>query len=64
MSNASALAIRRIVRGGGLFFGGTTKPRVQTEGPEKRSTRGVAGARYAQRCPVELGVAMEAVIAA
>ena len=37
---------RWTVRGGALFFGGTTKPPVQTEGLEERSTLWVAGARF------------------
>ena len=55
---------RWTVRGGALFFAGTTKPPASTEGFEERSTLWVAGARYAQRCPVEFGVPMEVVIAA
>jgi hypothetical protein len=34
------------VRGGALFFGGTTKPPVKTEGLEERSTLWVAGAGF------------------
>ena len=37
---------RWTVRGGALFFGGTTKPPVGTEGLEERSTLWVAGARF------------------
>jgi hypothetical protein len=37
---------RWTVRGGALFFGGTTKPPVQTEGLEERSTLWVAGAGF------------------
>jgi len=37
---------RWTVRGGALFFAGTTKPPVQTEGLEERSTLWVAGARF------------------
>jgi len=55
---------RWTVRGGTLFSGGTTKPPVQTEGLEERSTLWVAGAGYAQRRPVECGVPMEVVMAA
>ena len=55
---------RWTVRGGALFFAGTTKPPASTEGFEERTTLWVAGARYAQRCPVEFGVPMEVVVAA
>ena len=37
---------RWTVRGGALLFGGTTKPPVQTEGLEERSTLWVAGAGF------------------
>jgi hypothetical protein len=37
---------RWTVRGGALFFGGTTKPPVKTEGLEERSTLWVAGAGF------------------
>jgi hypothetical protein len=36
----------RTVCGGALFFAATTKPPVQTEGLEERSTLWVAGARF------------------
>jgi hypothetical protein len=44
------------VRGGALFFGGTTKPPVKTEGLEERSTLWVAGAGFAL-CIVQSNVA-------
>ena len=44
-------------------FFGTTKPPADAEGFEERTTLWAAGARYAQRCPVEFGVPMEAAIA-
>ena len=44
------------VRAGALFFGGTTKPPVKTEGLEERSTLWVAGAGFAL-CIVQSNVA-------
>ena len=44
------------VRGGALFFGGTTKPPASTEGFAERTTLWVAGARFAL-CIVESNMA-------
>jgi hypothetical protein len=41
----------------------TKKPKRRLVSGKRRSSL-VAGARYAQRCPVEFGLPMEAVIAA
>ena len=47
---------RWTVRGGALFFGGTTNPPASTEGFEERTTLWVAGARFAL-CIVESNMA-------